>query len=143
MLNTNKRNNYLNWAKYFYAISNSAHSYYLNLYITYQEIISKSKDILKVSISEKQFLDELAEILQETESLVNEIDSMELTTKIFPQLEDLKTSLKIISCFKRRDKDTLSFLFSIIDDDVFLERTNVQLAKIVLAYNLESYIFKV
>ncbi len=78
MLNTNKnkRNNYLNWAKYFYAISNSAHSYYLNLYITYQEIISKSKDILKVSISEKQFLDELAEILQETESLVNEIDSI-------------------------------------------------------------------
>lgn len=129
------KNNYLNWAKIFYSLSNSAKSYYLNFYIRYQDIIRSSH----INIYTDYNIDNLIiGVIDKSKMLIKEIESKELATSTFPLLEQLKITLEILCSFDNNSKKTTEYLFDIIKDNNICQAANYQLAKIVLSYNLFS-----
>lgn len=127
------KHNYLEWAKYFFSLANSAKSYYLNLYISYQEVIKLSyvKASNEVSIDDKIYC-----VIEKSKMLIKEIEEKELTTQIYPLLKQIKITLEIICLFGENNQNSMAFLLNIIHNEVSFERSNHQLAKIVLSYNL-------
>ena len=129
------KHNYLNWAKIFFSFSNSAKSYYLNFYITYQEIIKLSH----IDMLPDCNINNLVDIVKEkAKMLINEIDAKELTTQTFPLLEQLKVTLEILCLFDIADKDSMNYLLEVIQSENLCNKANYQLAKIVLSHNLIS-----
>lgn len=135
---TNKNSdklNYLNWAKYFYGFGYSPKSYYLNLFISYQDIISQM-NITKNS--SKNIDDNISDTITNAKKLIKEINEQNLTIQIFPTLTLINKTLEILSCFGSLNKDDMKFLFAITELENFdfdiIEKT----AKLVLSYNLIS-----
>lgn len=133
LTNLDLKHNYLEWAKYFFSLANSAKSYYLNLYISYQEIIKLSH----INISDTFNIDDrIDSVIEKSKMLIKEIEEKELTTQIYPLLEQLKITLEIICLFGENNQDDINYLLNIIQNENHFEKNNYQLAKIVLSYNL-------
>jgi predicted RNA-binding protein with RPS1 domain len=129
------KHNYLNWAKIYFSLSNSAKSYYLNFYITYQEIIKLSHINISQDCNIANLIDS---VIEKSKMLILEIDSKELTIQTFPLLEQLKVTLEILSLFGAENKESMDYLFKVIQSNNLSEKANYQLAKIVLSNNLIS-----
>lgn len=133
---TNKNSeklNYLSWAKYFYGFGSSPKSYYLNLFINYQAIISQ----MNVSKNSIDIIDEnIADIINSAKKLIAEINDQNLTVKIFPTLTLINKTLEILSCFGNDNKENMSFLFKITESENFDFDIIEKVAKLVLSYNL-------
>jgi predicted RNA-binding protein with RPS1 domain len=135
---TNKNSdklNYLNWAKYFYGFGFSPKSYYLNLFISYQAIISQ----MNINKNSSNSIDEnIAKTIINANKLIEEINEQNLTIQIFPTLTLINKTLEILSCFGSNNKENMKFLFAITELENFDFDIIDKTAKLVLSYNLIS-----
>lgn len=135
--NNSEKMNYLNWAKHFYSMGTSAKSYYLGLFIDYQELIHNMK-VDKKDIDELDIV--IKNSIESSNKLISVINNQILSTQIFPTLKHITTTLEVLSCFGQTQKEKLSYLFSILEtnnneyDYELLEKVT----KLVLSFNLLS-----
>lgn len=122
----NSKHNYLNWAKIFFSMSSSAKSYYLNFYIRYQEIIKLSHIDLGFSGDLDALIDN---VIEKAKMLIREIDNKDLTTQIFPSLEQLKETLEVLCLFGSNESSAMEYLLNIIRMGEIEQKTNYPLAK--------------
>lgn len=125
-----KKWNYLLWAKYYYAGSKSAKSYYLNVYINYIKILN--------SIIAKDSLLTIDENIEKIKTFISDIELESNSIEVFPVIEKIITLLKVLSQFKSKSEDALKYLLSVVIIESEEHDYVKELASTILSYNLQK-----
>lgn len=99
------KTNYLYLSKIFYGFIQSPKSYYLEIFIRFEEIIDKMK-IIKLDL----LFENILLVKSIASQIIDYINEQDLTVKIFPNINLIQQTLKILLFFNSNDLESYNFL---------------------------------